>query len=249
MTMDITAIEATGGILSLIYVSITLILSIIIIRKFFKLKYKEFLYVGMALLGLAGPWFPEGIGFLIIIVTSGALSDLIYLSAVITIFIIFTAYLPVALIFWLSAIMRLLNFGKRRLILMISIMLSVFFEVIFFTFSIIDLNLIGTFIDAFHSRESPFILAIYLGSMGLLLVTTIIFSSISMKSENSKIKLKGILFLMGIITFLVGGLIATLATDITFLIISRAILVICSILLYLGLLLPKRILNIFKVSD
>lgn len=247
--MELTAIEVTGGILSLCYITITLILSIILIYKYSKLRYKEVLYVGLALVGLAGPWFPEGLGFLLILLTGGGLSDAFYLIGVIVIFIAFTAYLPVALLFWLSAIMKLLNFEKSKLYLKIFLGLAVIFEIVFFVFTIVDLRLIGNFVDAFHSRESVFIFGFYMCNMIILLITAIIFSSVSMKSESRKVRLKGILFLISVILFVIGGFIATIATDIIFLIISRVVLVFCSITLYLGLLLPNRILRLLKITE
>ncbi|NHJ19378.1 MAG: hypothetical protein EAX91_00435 [Candidatus Lokiarchaeota archaeon] len=247
--MEPTVIEVTGGILSLCYITITLILSIILIYKYFKLQYKEVLYVGMALVGLAGPWFPEGLGFLLILVTGGGLSDVFYLNGVITIFIVFTAYLPVALLFWLSAIMKLVNFEKSKLYLRISLVLAAIFEIVFFVFAIVDLRLIGTFIDVFNSRESTFIFVFYMCSMIILLITAIMFSYVSMKSESRKVRLKGKLFLISMILFLIGGFIATIATDIILLIISRVVLVFCSITLYLGLLLPNQILKLLKITE
>ncbi|MFX0075466.1 MAG: hypothetical protein ACFE96_08490 [Candidatus Hermodarchaeota archaeon] len=247
--MELTVIEITGGILSLCYITITLILSITLIYKYSKLRYKEVLYVGLALVGLAGPWFPEGLGFLLILLTGGGLSDVFYLNGVIAIFIIFTAYLPIALLFWLSAIMKLLNFKKSKLFLWIFLGLAVIFEIVFFVLAIVDLRLIGDFVDAFNSRESIFIFGFYMCNMIILLITAIIFSSVSMKSESRKVRLKGELFLLSIILFLIGGFIATIATDIISLIISRVVLVFCSITLYLGLLLPNRILSLLNITD
>ena len=107
--MNLGFIEIIQGSLSLVYIIITLILSGIFISKYFKLVMREFLFIGLALIGMAGPWFPEALGFLTIVLTGGGMSDQFYINTVIIIYLIFTAYLPIAIMSWLTAITKLLN--------------------------------------------------------------------------------------------------------------------------------------------
>ena len=67
--MDIGIIQIIQGTLSLIYVAITIVLSVIFISKYLKLAMPELLLIGLALIGMAGPWFPEALGFLVIVLT------------------------------------------------------------------------------------------------------------------------------------------------------------------------------------
>lgn len=246
--MEITTLNLIEGSLSLIYILITLILSIILVLKYFSLKKSELLFIAIALIGLAGPWFPEALGFLTIIFTNGALSDLFYLNVVIIIFMIATAYLPIAMMSWLVAVTKLLNLEKRKPLLILFLVIFIVFEIIFFVFASIDLSLIGTFVDPFNSMESFFIAIFYIGNMIILLFTGFVFSYISMRSEIPKIKLKGRILLIGFIMFLIGGSLPYILYDIPSLIIARIVVLISSILLYLGLLLPNRVLRLFKIE-
>ncbi len=246
--MDLGMIEIVQGSLSLIYITITLILSGILIYKYFKLAMLEILFIGLALIGMAGPWFPEGLGFLIIALTNGVLSDQFYLNCVIIIFIIFTAYLPIAIMFWLAAITKLLGLKKRKLILNLLMIFFIAFEITFFTLAFLNLEFIGSFIDPFNSMESLFIAIFYISVMVLILLSGFTFSIISIKSEFPKVKLKGKILLLGFILFLIGASLPYLINNLVALIITRVIVLISSILMYLGFLLPNRLLKLFKIA-
>jgi hypothetical protein len=150
---------------------------------------------------------------------------------------------------WLATITKLLNVKTRKLILIIFLLISIIFEITFFTFASIDLTLIGTFVDPFNSMESIFVAIFYVGILIILLVTGFVFSFVSMRSENPIIKLKGKIILMGFILFLIGGLLPYFVSDITSLILTRIIVLFSSILMYLGFLLPKPILRLFKIEN
>jgi len=241
--MDLGIISVVQGSLSLIYITITLILSGIFIFKYFKLAMLELLFVGLALIGMAGPWFPEGLGFLIIALTNGALSDQFYLNCVIIIFIIFTAYLPIAIMSWLAAITKLLSVKKRKLILNLLMIIFIVFEIAFFTLASLNLNYIGTFIDPFNSMESLFIAIFYISVMVLVLLSGLTFSIISIKSEFPKVKLKGKILLLGFIMFLIGGSLPYLVYDLVALIITRIIVLISSINVF-RIFTPKSTLKV-----
>ncbi len=247
--MELGILQIVQGSLSLIYITITLVLSGIFISRYFSLAKSEFLFIGLALIGMASPWFPEALGFLIIFITNGIMSDQFYLNSVIIIFIIFTSYLPVAVMSWLIAITKLLNLKKRKEILITFLIISIFFEITFYIFASIDLSLIGTFVDPFNSMESTFIAIFYVVIMILLLITGFVFSFISMKSEIPKIKLKGKIILLGFIMFLIGGSLPYFVYDILSLVITRVIVLMSSILMYLGFLLPNRVLKLFNIED
>ena len=246
--MDLGLIEIIQGSLSLIYVTLTIVLSGIFISKYSKLAMPELLLIGLALIGMAGPWFPEALGFLIIVLTSGLLSDQFYLNSVIIIFIISIAYLPVAIMSWLSAITKLLNIKSRKQILIVFLVIFIAFEITFFLLASLDLKLLGSFVDPFNSMESLFVAIFYISVMVILLVSGFTFSIKSMKSESPKIQLKGKFLLLGFIMFVIGGALPYIVSDLISLIITRFVVLSSSILVYLGFLLPDRILRLFKIE-
>ena len=249
ITLNLGFIQMVQGSLSLVYIVIALILSGIFISKYLKLAMREFFFIGLALIGMAGPWFPEALGFVIIAITGGGLSDQFYLNSVIAIYIIFTAYLPVAIMSWLTAIMKLLNIKKRKLILIVLLIIFIAFEITFFTLAAINLELIGTFVDPFNSMESLFIEVFYISILIILLLSGFIFSIKSIKSKIPKVQLKGKILLIGFIMFIIGGLLPYLVYDLVGLIITRIIVLLSAVLIYIGFLLPNFILKLFKIED
>ena len=246
--MDIGIIQIIQGTLSLIYVAITIVLSVIFISKYLKLGMPELLLIGLALIGMAGPWFPEALGFLVIVLTGGLLSDQFYLSSVIIIFMIAIAYLPVAMMSWISAITKLLNVKSRKQILIAFLIIFIAFEITFFILASINLEFIGSFVDPFNSMESLFIAIFYISVMIILLISGFTFSIKSMKSESPKIQLKGKILLLGFIMFVIGGSLPYIVSDLLSLIITRIVVLSSSILVYLGFLLPDRLLRLFKIE-
>ena len=246
--MNLGFIEIIQGSLSLVYIIITLILSGIFISKYFKLVMREFLFIGLALIGMAGPWFPEALGFLTIVLTGGGMSDQFYINTVIIIYLIFTAYLPIAIMSWLTAITKLLNVKSRKLILIVLLIIFIAFEITFFTLAAIDLELIGTFIDPFNSMESLFIAIFYISIMIILLLSGFTFSIKSIKSRIPKVRLKGKILLIGFIMFVIGGSLPYLIYNLVALIVTRVIVLMSAILIYLGFLLPNSLLKLLKLK-
>jgi len=246
--MEFGILEIVQGTLSLVYIFITLLLSVLFIVKYLRIKQTELLLVGIALIGLAGPWFTEAFSFLTIILTSSTLSDGFYLNIVIITYIIMTAFTPLAIMCWLFAITRLLNMKNRKIILIIFMIVFFIFEVLFFVLLSIDIANIGTFINLFNYQESLFVSVFNIAVMLIVLLTGIFFFRASMRSENIEIKLKGKLILLGLIMFMIGGFIPYLFFSLVNLVIARIFLVFSSITLYMGFLLPNWAKKLFKIT-
>ena len=207
--------------------------------KYFEVKGNEFLLVGVALFGLAGPWFPDAITFIAILLTGSSLSDNTYLNITIIIMVISTAFTPISITCWLIVITKFLNVSSRKVIIITFIILMTIFEILLFTFLFTDLSLIGNFIGPFDYQESIFTTIFYLFTMVIVFITGIYFVKESLKSDSPEINLKGKLILLALLSFMIGALIPYIIYNIPALIISRLILVSCSIEFYLGFTLPK----------
>jgi len=246
--MEFGILEFIQGSLSLVYVFITLLLSVLFIIKYIQIRQKELLLVGIALIGLAGPWFTEAFSFLTIIITSGTLSDGFYLNIVIIIYIIMTAFTPFAIMCWLFAITKLLEIKNRKIILLFFIFTFIIFEVIFFVLLSIDIAYIGTFINLFNYQESLFVSVFNIVVMLIVFLTGILFFRASVRSEKAEIRLKGRLILLGLTMFMIGGFIPYIIFNIISLVIARIFLVFSSVTLYMGFLLPNWVKNLFKIK-
>jgi hypothetical protein len=246
--MEFGILEIVQGTLSLVYIFITLLLSVLFIIKYIRIRQTELLLVGIALVGLAGPWFTEAFSFLTIIITSGTLSDGFYLNIVIITYIIMTAFTPFAIMCWLFAITNLLDIKNRKIVLLIFMVVFILFEVIFFVLLSIDIAYIGTFTDLFNYQESLFVSVFNIAVMLVVLITGILFFRASVRSEKAEIKLKGRLILIGLIMFLIGGFIPYIIFSLVSLVIARIFLVFSSVTLYMGFLLPNWVKRLFKIT-
>jgi hypothetical protein len=246
--MEFGILEIVQGSLSLVYIFITLLLSVLFIIKYIQIRQTELLLVGIALIGLAGPWFTEAFSFLTIILTGGALSDGFYLNIVIIIYIIMTAFTPFAIMCWLFAITKLLDIKNRKKVLLTFINVFILFEVIFFVLLFTDIAYIGTFIDLFNYQESLFVSVFNIAVMLVVLITGILFFRASVRSEKDEIKLKGRLILIGLILFMIGGFTPYIIFSLVSLVIARIFLVFSSVTLYMGFLLPNWVKKLFKIT-
>jgi hypothetical protein len=221
---------------------------VLFIIKYIQIRQTELLLVGIALIGLAGPWFTEAFSFLTIILTGGTLSDGFYLNIVIIIYIIMTAFTPFAIMCWLFAITNLLGIKNRKKVLLIFINVFIFFEIVFFVLLSTDIAYIGTFIDLFNYQESLFVSVFNIAVMLIVLITGILFFRVSVRSEKDEIKLKGRLILLGLIMFMIGGFIPYIIFNIISLVIARIFLVFSSVTLYMGFILPNWVKSLFKTT-
>jgi len=76
--MTLQPIDYVNGISSLIYVAVTIVIGLIIASRYFKIKSKVYLYIGIAIMGLCEPWLPSGLSFLSNLITGSGLSLEVY---------------------------------------------------------------------------------------------------------------------------------------------------------------------------
>ena len=218
---------------------ISSILSIIIITKYFKYHSWEFLLVGIAIFGLAGPWFPDSITFILILFTGANYDATIYLNFTIVVNVVVTALTPISIISWLTVITKFLELEHRKLLIIIAVILLVLFEIFLFVFVALDFNLIGVFYGPFDYQWGLYTTIYYLSSIAIVIISGIPFALKSIKSKQLEINLKGKFLLVGLISFIIGALIPYIFYYISALVVSRLILVTSSIELYVGFMLPR----------
>ena len=237
--MQLTLLQIFQASFSLIYIIISTFVSMAIIKHYFSDKRQEYLLVGVAVFGLAGPWFPDSLTFLIAIFTGFSSSDVFYLQITITMVVITTALTPISILSWLSVITKFLDLKSRKTLLIMFSILMAIFEILLFIFLLMDINLIGIFTGPFDYQWSVFTTIFYLFCIAIVVITGLPFARRSMRSNSSDIRLKGKFILIALISFFIGTLIPYIVYNIPALVISRLILVSCSIEFYIGFLLPK----------
>ena len=118
-------IEVFAALFSLIFVVISWILAVSILSKYFKFRIRELLFVGIAWIGIAMPWTSDSISFIMIMAIGEPLNP--YAKVIIEL-----TFLPIALIMWLTAFTDLIYQNHQKLVLTITIISSVIFEILFF---------------------------------------------------------------------------------------------------------------------
>ena len=187
-------------------------------------------------------WYGSGISFLLIVVfgqegLSFELFSIISLSLY-----------PFTLLCWLTGFTDLNYKEKQKIILLITGIISVLFELFFLYFIFTNPSVIG---ESYGPGDASYgiLVSVYLGFLIMtFLITGVIFASRSIKTNEPEIKLRG-KFLMGaVIAFAIGASLDNLPNfSVILLVIARLILIISAIEFYCAFILPnwvkKRILR------
>jgi len=231
--MELTSLEYLQGLFSLIFVLITVSVGIIIISKFFKVKKWEYLLIGIAWIGMASAYYPDGINFIMITLYGKILSPLMYL-------LIATAFLIPVSYLWLFVISYLINIKHRKLVLVIFFVICAILEITLLSLLVIDPRLVGTFLNPFTVEFSLFTQVLLLFALVVFVGFGFLFTKNAFNSEKPEIRLKGKFLLIAFVSFLVGAFLDIILpiTPLT-VVITRLILVSSSIEFYFGYILPS----------
>jgi hypothetical protein len=231
-------IEVFAALFSLIFVVISWILAIFILSKYFKFRVRELFLVGIAWVGIAMPWTSDGISFILLMTIGEPLNP--YAKVIIEL-----TFLPIALIMWLMAFTDLMYKSRQKFVIIISVILSVLFEILFFYALLTDFSLIGEYTPPLAIDYTLPITLFLLAFLGIFLITGIIMGKESMKSENKEIELKGKFLIIAFLSFLVGTLLELfLPLNPVWIMVIRFILISAAIEYYIGFTLPEFIKKI-----
>jgi hypothetical protein len=248
--MALELVDYLQGSFSLVFVIISLIIGITILSKYKKYKSRLYILVGISWIGVANPWFPDSISFLMNIFIQQSLSVEWY-------FIIGNVFIPIALLCWLIAYTDMKSKRDQNFIIFLTIIFSAAFEFAFFAFFFTDITLIGIInpIRPFTVEFGLFITIYLLIVILVMVITGIKFANASVRSEDREIKLKGKLLRAAFITFTVAAildsLLGTIFGDPTdpllaiMVVITRVLLIISAFEFYGGFILPRWMHAIF----
>ncbi len=249
--MALELVDLLQGSFSLIFVLISLYLGFSILFKYFKYKSRLYILVGISWIGVANPWFPDSISFLMNIIFQESLAIEWY-------FIIGNAFIPLALLAWLIAYTDMNNKSKQKFAVILTVVLSILFEAVFFILLFTDINQIGVInpLRPFTVEFGLFITIYLLLVIFIMAGTGLKFAQNSLKSEDRDAKLKGKLLRAAFITFTIaaimdaslGMIFADPADPILaiMVVITRVLLIISAIEFYGGFTLPKWMSAIFS---
>ena len=218
------------GVFSLIYVIITLILSLRIAFKYRILEKKVYLLVGLAWLGMSRIFWASSISFLSLLITGKGLPLFLYI-------LITYPLQSVFLILWLVGLNDLMDLSRYKRFIFIYVAIIFIFEVIMFYYYIIDISVIAVFVNPVDISLGLITVTYLLLILGLLLVSGIVLAIEFFTTGNPETKLKGKFLLIAFVLFVIG---AFLETFISFPPI-RLLLAFSAIMFYIGFMIPESI--------
>jgi len=241
--MTLTTIDIFNGLLSIAIITTYFVVGLNIAQRYFQYKQKEFLYFGICWSGIICPWFPSSISFLMFISTGITLPLEIYL-------IIGNTLIPILLHIWIIAVSRLILPNWRLKLIIINIITGILFELVFYILLIYDSTLLGELKTPVDVIYSP-ILMIYIFYVLILIISTVsLLAHYTMKSNDSELKLKGKLIIIGTFSWICGAIMdSAFPLNFITLPLSRIILIWGAIAFYWGLIMPEWIKSLFQRRD
>jgi hypothetical protein len=234
---DLNESEILQGSFSLIFVIISVIIGLIIFTKYFSLKRKEYITIGLTWIFMSTVWWSASISFITILFFNFALNPFWYLF-------IGNIMVAAALWCWIYSFCILANPTSKIIIISIYSAICVIYEVFLIVFFIVDPSVIGSLEGKFYYQPKLWTMFFQIFAVFTTLVTGILFSKESMKVNDPLIKLKGKFLLVAFISFTIGALLdALLAFTPLNLVIVRLILISSAIEYYFGFFVPKRLAN------
>ena len=252
LTQILSDLAQISGLTALIAVSISFLLGFIVLIKYFKTKQVLIFNFFLCIIFTASPWYPSGLGYLYWIITGEFLTYQIYV-------LIGTVGIPIAILAWLNVYLSTINPKKKKLVLLLYGIFSIFFELYLFYFLLLAPgapvnSLLGIIIDPANPMDIDYkgFVLIFLGlSILTACITGFHFAAKSMKKEEPpEIRWKGKFLLIAFLFFGISAIFdALIEMGPILLVIMRSILALAMFLFYLGFILPKWIKKILSIKD
>jgi hypothetical protein len=241
--MEITIIELLNFVFSLVGLIIAIFIGSKVISKYFEYGRREYLLIGLVFILLTEPWWPSIILFLSLIITGSYIRLEIIL-------LIGNILLPITTLLWLVVFNNLLDYKRKKVIYIIFIIHGLFFEILLFYFLLTDPSMIGEISGSVDVNYGIFVSLYHLTILAVALITCSLFAKICLNSDNPETNLKGKLILLALCSFVVGSILDILsANSVILLTLARIILILASIALYGGFILPNWMRKIFLKND
>ncbi|MFX1273843.1 MAG: hypothetical protein ACFFBP_13920 [Promethearchaeota archaeon] len=237
----ITDFELITGISTLIFLIISILVALVIASKYFTLKSKSFLFIGLASIGQYFHYLPVVVNVIYSLGTGGILLPVE--------FNLLLGFTPLAIFttLWYLGITELAFQKRRKIILIMVVAWYSFYLIMLYNFIFTgNASSLAEVDNAVKMTFYPPFILLNLVNLILWILPFFIFAMYTLKSDIPEIKLKGIFLLIALILYPIGTLIDLLQQDIVILVIlARIIAIISALSFYLGLILPERVKKIF----
>jgi hypothetical protein len=240
--MVLELFEIVSGIFSIILVSIYLYLGLRITSRYFDLKQRVYLYIGLTWIFMAEPWYPSTVSFIISWFNGEGLINFPRIFLVIG-----NLFLPVAIIAWMIAFSSLLYKEKKLLIVGSAITLSTIYEIIFVYFLIVDPSFLGTMVSPVDSSYGLFMTIVQFLLLFTIFISGLRFALATTRSKKREHIIKGRFLLFAFFSFFIGAIFDVFSNiSIVIFIIGRILLITSSMEFYIGFIYPEKVKNYFQ---
>jgi len=232
--VELSTLELINGSFAIVIFLFFLYIGLSIIIKYFKIKEKRVLFTGIAIIFMSFPWLAMSSSFLSALITKNPLSFEIY-------FIIGYG-ISFGMLFWLLTFTTLVYQNQRKVIISLYLVYIVFSTILFYIFLIDQPNLIGDLSSAIFVELGSYLKLRTLVKLIILILTGVLIYLETKDVPDEDVKIKGRFILIGVILFVLGGILFTF-TNIT---IFPLIFFIPSLFgIYGGFLLPDWMKKLF----
>ncbi|TFF97623.1 MAG: hypothetical protein EU547_03820 [Promethearchaeota archaeon] len=239
---DFTPFQVLQGVLGLIWVLIAIIVGIRILLKARELTRKDLIGVGLTYILVSSAWWGVVIQFIYYGIFPNPLPPALYL-------LIANMFIPIGLFFWMYSFSETIIPFNKKIILIITAIFVIIWEIILFIFIFSDnIALVGTIneINPLDSSHGDVMRYFIIAAIIIFVGTGCYFSYKSITLEQIEIKWKGRFLLLAWISFAIGAIMDAIIpthTELT-LILTRIILISSAFEYYLGFFLPAKLKEI-----
>lgn len=232
-------LESLLGFQAAGFVILSLILGIFIIIRYFEHKKTELLFVGLTWIGIASMFWGYAFNYLTTQFLGFNFDEHLY-------FFFSTGTIAVIHITWMIPFTEFLYKQKKKLIMIIVLIESAIYEIIYYILFFTNLSNIGTQISLYYVSWSIFVRSYILITIILLFITGIIFARKSLMSDKREIHLKGKILMIAFISFTIPIFLEiAFILPVEIILITRTIIGSAAIEFYLGFILPNWFKKLF----
>ena len=227
------------GIVSIISLIIITSIGIIAQLRYLKYRNKNLLYIGISLIFMWSPWWPSSISFVIYLFSSNGLPFSLYIF-------IGNFFFPISAFFWLMFILDVfkLDSKKKRLALASYLVFVIIYE-IFIIYWMINPDLLGGLRNALVPAYGIELYLLILVIVAIIIITGFLLAVDMLKAKQPELKLKAYFLIIAFTLMIFGIMLEIFTLGNLWLLISRIVIVIAVILIYIGFFLPDRVKKLF----
>ncbi len=251
MADEISQLAQISGLTAFIAVIIGFFFAFIILTKAIKTKQKLVFEFFLCVVFTLSPWYPSGLGYFYWLLTGELFRYEFYI-------LLGVSLIPIAIIAWLDVYLSNIRPDSKKKILLFYAFFSIAFEIYLVYFLFLAPNApIETVLGIFDNKNNPtdidykgFVMIYLSVSILTSVLTGIHFSIISLKVEQTDVKIKGKFLLVAFSLFGVAAIFdAIVEMDAFVLVAVRLILMCTTFFFYVGFVLPKWVKKLLNIKD